>query len=503
MYAPCLLDKYFVKRYNEYAKNRRNVIVLRDFFDAGGGHAHTTKTRCAMFHFKNSNGSINSIKTKNKKSKNSFRIIIIGFMAMILLGALLLMLPISSRGRCFTSFSDTLFTAVSATCVTGLVVRDTATYWSLFGQFVILIMIQIGGMGVITIGLAVIRASGKKIGLWQRSTMQESISAPQVGGIVRLTGFILKTTAIIELIGASLLFPVFCAEFGFLKGLWYAVFHSISAFCNAGFDLMGVKSKFSSLCSYSGNIYINAIIMLLIIIGGIGFITWRDVGTHKFRLGKYTLQSKVALLTSLLLILLPAVYFFFWEYGDLSIRERTVSSLFQSVTARTAGFNTQDLSLMDESGTSVMIILMLIGGSPGSTAGGLKTTTFAVLFLSAITVFGRRNDVQCFKRRISDEAVRNAGAILFMYLALFLTGGVMISRIEDLPLLTCLFETGSAIGTVGLTLGITSSLSLISRIILMILMFFGRVGGLTLIYAAIGPSENNNSRLPLEKITVG
>ena len=434
---------------------------------------------------------------------SSFQVIIVSFICMIMIGTLLLMLPISSVQGKMTSFSDAMFTAVSATCVTGLVVVDTATYWSLFGQAVILMLIQIGGMGVITIGLAIISASGKKIGLWQRSTMQESISAPQVGGIVKLTGFILKTALILELIGAVALTPVFCRDFGFAKGIWYSLFHSISAFCNAGFDLMGVRSEFSSLTSYSGNGYLSTVIMLLIVIGGIGFLVWGDVAAHKFKLKRYSLQSKVVLLTSLILIVLPALYLFFYEYGNLGFHDRVVNSFFQSVTTRTAGFNTTDLSAMDETSTAIMVILMLVGGSPGSTAGGMKTTTLAVLFLSAFTVFSRRNDVQCFKRRISDEAVRNAGAVLFMYLVLFFLSGFIISRHEGLPLLTCLFETGSAIGTVGLSLGITGKLSLLSRIILMMLMFFGRVGGLTLIYAALPSADNINSRMPLEKISVG
>lgn len=439
----------------------------------------------------------------NRNHISSFQVIILSFFCLILVGTLLLMLPISSKQRSMTSFPDAMFTAVSATCVTGLVVKDTATYWSLFGQAIILMLIQIGGMGVITIGLAIIRASGKKIGLWQRNTMQESISAPQVGGIVKLTGFILKTSAIIELIGATLLAPVFCRDFGLAKGLWYSLFHSISAFCNAGFDLMGTREQFSSLTSYNGNIYLNIIIMLLIITGGIGFMVWSDIGTNKVRFKRYPLQSKIVLITSVILIILPALYFFFYEYNSEILHNRAIHSLFQSVTTRTAGFNTTDLAAMDESGTAIMIILMLIGGSPGSTAGGMKTVTVAVLFLSAITVFSRRNDVQCFKRRISDDVVRNAGAILFMYLVLFFTSGVIISRVEDLPLLTCLFETGSAVGTVGLTLGITSGLSPLSRVILMMLMFLGRVGGLTMIYAALPSAENRNSRLPLEKISVG
>ena len=432
----------------------------------------------------------------------SFQVIIISFFVLIILGTLLLMLPISSRERRVTPFFDSLFTAVSATCVTGLVVKDTATYWSLFGQAVIIMLIQIGGMGVITIGLAVIRASGKKIGLRQRSAMQDSISAPNVGGIVRLTGFIIKISVIIELTGAVLMLPVFCKDFGIAKGIWYSVFHSISAFCNAGFDLLGVREKFSSLTSYSDNIYLNTVVMLLIIIGGIGFLVWNDVATNKFNFKRYSLQSKVVITTSAILIVLPALYFFFFEYGNLQTGERIISSLFQSVTARTAGFNTQNLSQMNDSGNAIMILLMLIGGSPGSTAGGIKTTTIAVLFIAAFTTFGRKNDVECFRRRISDETVRTAGAILIAYFVLFFSSGIFISTVDRVPLLTCLFETGSAIGTVGLSLGITGSVSLLSRAILMILMFFGRVGALTLIYAAL-PSAGNDYRLPVEKISVG
>ena len=437
------------------------------------------------------------------KKLSTFQMIILGFIAVILAGSLILMLPFSTAENISAPFMDTLFTSVSAVCVTGLIVHDTATYWSGFGQAVILILIQIGGLGVVSAAASIALFSGKKINLKQRSTMQEALSAPQVGGIVKLTGFILKTSLIIEMIGAALLAPVFCNDLGIAKGLWYSLFHSISAFCNAGFDLFGIKEPFSSLTFYHSNIYLNIIIMLLIITGGIGFLVWGDIGTHKHRIRRYSLQSKVVLMTSAVLIVLPALYFFFFEYDHGTIHDRTIHSLFQSVTTRTAGFNTTDLAAMDESGTAIMVILMLIGGSPGSTAGGMKTTTFAVLLLSAITVFSRRNDVQCFKRRISDETVRSAGAVLFMYLVLFFTSGVIISRVENLPLLTCLFETSSAIGTVGLSLGITSGLSAVSRVILMILMFFGRVGGLTLIYAALPSADSQNSRLPLEKISVG
>ena len=444
-------------------------------------------------------------KTKNQnyiRNRNSFRVISLGFIALILCGALLLMLPISSRDGSVTPFSDTLFTAVSASCVTGLIVRDTATHWSLFGQIVILTMIQIGGMGVITLGVVFMRLSGKKVGLWARGMMQDSISAPNVGGILPLTGFILKMTAVTELAGAVLLYPVFCREFGPVKGIWYSLFHSVSAFCNAGFDLMGVREQFSSLTTFGDSIYINVVIMLLIIMGGIGFLTWDDAVKHKFDFRRYRLQSKLVLVTSGILIFLPAVFFFSVEYADEPMKERVLHSLFQSVTARTAGFNSADLSQMSEAGVLVETALMLTGGCSGSTAGGMKVSTVAMLFLAALSVYRRKNDVECFKRRIPADTVRTAGAILFMYLVLFLSSAIAICLIEEQPLMSCLFETGSAVGTAGLTLGITTSLSLPSHILLMFLMYAGRVGGLTLIYSAFS-SNTEIAKLPQEKITVG
>lgn len=438
-----------------------------------------------------------------KRSTVSFQIIIFGFLLLIVLGALVLMLPIASADRSVTPFKDTVFTAVSAVCVTGLVTVDTATHWSIFGQAVILLLIQIGGMGVVTIALAIISLSGKKIGLWQRSTMQESISAPQVGGIIRLTSFIIRTSAVIEGCGAALLMPVFIRDFGVGRGIWYSFFHSISAFCNAGFDLLGIRSSFSSLTSYADNVYVNIVVMVLIIVGGISFMTWDDFKVNKLRFKKFSLQSKIILITSLILITVPAIYFFFFEYGDKPVGLRILYSLFQSVTTRTAGFNTADLAGMNDSGKLIMTVLMLIGGSPGSTAGGMKTTTIAVLFLSALTVFRRRDDVESFRRRIPEEAVRNAGAVLFMYLTLFFAAACAISLIEGLPLITCMFETGSALGTVGLTLGITPQLSIASRVILMFLMFSGRVGGLTLIYAALPSRTDTEAKLPLERISIG
>lgn len=438
-----------------------------------------------------------------KKRLSSSQIIILGFAGVILFGSILLTLPFSTRDGHGALFSDALFTATSAVCVTGLVVQDTATYWSTFGQAVIIALIQIGGMGVVTVAIAISSFSGKQISLKQRSTMQEAISAHKVGGIVRLTGFIIKMTIFFELLGAVIMAPTFCKEFGVLKGIWYAVFHSISAFCNAGFDLMGAKTPYSSLTYFVDNPVINFVIMSLIIIGGIGFMTWDDIKVNKHHVRKYRMQSKVILVTTVLLISLPALYFFLFEFGDKPMGERIWSSLFQSVTPRTAGFNTADLTLISETGTAITIMLMLIGGSPGSTAGGMKTTTLAVLFSTAISVFRRREHTHFFGRRVNDDTIRNAATILMMYVILFLTGGFLISRIESLPLLTCLYETASAIGTVGLTLGITPNLGIASQIILIVLMYIGRVGGLTLIFSALSGNQGNTARPPQEKITVG
>ena len=437
-----------------------------------------------------------------KRRLTSSQIILFGFAAVILVGALLLMLPVSSSAGTMTAPLDCLFTSTSAVCVTGLVVYDTATHWSAFGQAVLLLLIQIGGMGVVTVAIAITMASGKKISLMQRSTMQDAISAHQVGGIVRFTGFILRGIFLFELLGALALMTVFVPEFG-PQGVWLAVFHSVSAFCNAGFDLMGTRARFSSLTSYAEHPVVNITVMALIIIGGVGFLTWQDIRRNGIHVSRYRMQSKVILSVSGILILLPAVYFFFCEFRELPLARRFWGSLFQAVTPRTAGFNTLDLTSLSETGQMLTCLLMLIGGSPGSTAGGMKTTTLAVLVSCAIATFRKRESGRFFGRRITDETVKNAVTVFLMYIALFLAGGMIISRAEDLPLLICLFESASAVGTVGLTLGITPGLGTVSRWVLISLMFFGRVGGLTLIFATLPAHKNTLSKLPLEKITVG
>ena len=442
-------------------------------------------------------------KSNIKKRLSSFQVILLGFAGVILLGALLLMLPISSAERVITPFNEALFTSTSAVCVTGLVVKDTGSYWSSFGQAVIITLIQIGGLGVVTIAASFSMLAGRRISLMQRSTMQDAISAPKVGGIVKLTKFIITGTFIIEAVGAVSMMPVFCKNFG-AKGIWMSVFHSVSAFCNAGFDILGTEgNQFCSLTPYTSNPVINITVMLLIVIGGIGFLTWDDICNNKFKIKKYSMQSKIILLTSLILILLPAIYFFIFDYSDYSIGNRLLASLFQSITTRTAGFNTTDLTKLTRPSQAIMIFLMLVGGSPGSTAGGLKTTTMAVLILNAFACFKRKENVCAFGRRIDDSVIKNAATIVMMYITLFFIGGVSICTIEKLPLVASLFETASAIGTVGLTLGITPKLSLASQIILIILMYLGRVGGLTLIYATLSVKKQINAKLPLDKITVG
>jgi len=436
-----------------------------------------------------------------KRKLSSFQIILIEFAGVILLGAFLLTLPISSKTHEWTSFIDALFTSTSAVCVTGLIVFDTATHWTIFGQIVILLLIQIGGMGIVTIAVSLAVISGKKIGLFSRETMKNAISAPNVSGIVRLTGFIIKGIFLIELIGALVMMPVFCIDYG-AEGIWLSIFHSVSAFCNAGFDIMGTKSgEFTSITRYSAQPVINITIMLLIIIGGIGFLVWEDVCKHKWRIKEYRTQSKVIVTAAL--IVLPAIYFFFFEFGDLPVGKRILASLFQSVTTRTAGFNTVDLTAISDTGLYLMIILMLIGGSPGSTAGGMKTTTVAVLFSSAFSVFRKKDNAELMKRRVDDETVKTASAIFIMYITLFLLGGMAISAIENLPVTSCLYETASAVGTVGLTLGITPTLGIASKLILILSMFFGRVGGLTLIYAAFGTHKKQAAKLPTDTIAVG
>lgn len=436
------------------------------------------------------------------------RIIIFGFLALILFGALLLTLPVSTRDGLGASFEDALFTATSATCVTGLVVQDTYTYWSPFGQAVVLALIQIGGMGVVTMALAIFTITGRRIGLKQRVVMQETVSAPHVGGMVRLVGFIVRGTLLVEGAGAVVLALRFCPQFGFGKGLWFAVFHSVSAFCNAGFDLMGESGAFSSLVHYSADPLVNIAIMALITIGGIGFFVWDDLLQNGLRFRRYRLQTKLVLVTSGLLIVLPAAYLYFVEFSHpqwagLSAGERVLAALFQSVTTRTAGFNTIDQTAFSGPALMLCTLTMLVGGSPGSTAGGFKTTSLAVLVLCVASVLRQRDSIQVFSRRFPPVVLRHTATLVTLYAGLFLAGAMAICEWDGVPLSAALYETASAIATVGLTVGITPGLGLASHLVLVFLMYFGRVGGLTLLYAVAGAHPAPHGTLPEEKVNVG
>lgn len=443
------------------------------------------------------------IKKKVLKQFSSARIILFGFIIMIFVGASILSLPISSRSREFTPFIDALFTATSASCVTGLIVYDTATHWSVFGKIIIIAMIQCGGLGVVTMLTVFTQVTGKKIGLRDRATLQSALSAPQIGGIVKLTSFIFKGTIIIEMIGALLMFPSFMKDFGVTKGIYYSIFHSISAFCNAGFDLMGDVSKFSSLTKYQSDIMINITIMLLILIGGLGFLIWKDIVDYRFDIKRYSTQTKIVLTMTFILVLFPSVLFFFTEFSTLDIKTRVLSSLFQAVTPRTAGFNTIDYTKFSDNGIAMTIILMLIGGGSGSTAGGIKMSTIFILVATMCSVLKQDKEVAVFKKRIEPDIIKNAVAVFALDIFLFIVGSMIISGIEGFSLKETMFECASAVATVGLTLGITPHLGIISKILLICMMYFGRVGGITLIFAAVTPKKNGNARYPKDQVAVG
>ena len=436
------------------------------------------------------------------------KILVFGYMAIILTGTILLMLPIASKQRVFTPIIDSLFTATSATCVTGLVLFDTFMHWSLFGQLVILMLIQIGGLGFVTLAIMIITFTGKKIGFSQRVMMQESISAPKVGGIVRLTRFVIKGALLFEGLGMLLLALRLCPRLGLIKGLYMALFTSISAFCNAGFDLMGIVQPSSSLVNFNNDPIVLLTVAGLIILGGLGFFVWDDLRENKLKWKKYKLHTKIVIATTSFLILSGSIMIFAIEFNssvflEMNVFEKILNSFFQAVTPRTAGFNSVNISMLHESTLFLMIVLMLIGGSSGSTAGGVKTTTFAMLVLNAVTVAQRRSELKIFHRRLDDSVLRSAVTIVSIYLVLFFFSAMSISIIDGFTMTESLFESASAIGTVGLSMGITPELGISSKLILAFLMYFGRVGCLTIIYAIHSNKGAELSKKPLEKIMVG
>lgn len=433
-----------------------------------------------------------------------------GFLLIILIGTILLTLPIATRSGESTGFVDALFTATSATCVTGLVVFDTYSYWSLFGQLVILAMIQIGGLGFMTMGAVFAFVLRSKISFRQRLVMSESISVDMTSGIVRMTQHILVGTMIFEAVGALILAVRFIPEFGFWNGLYKGVFHAISAFCNSGMDLMGQREAFSSMTYYVNDWTVNLTIMLLIIIGGTGFYVWEDIYHAKSYKG-LSLHSKIVLTMNIALIVAGAAMIFGMDYnnpetlGPLSPGSKVLASLFQSVVCRTAGFNTVALSSLSVASIFTMILLMFIGGAPGSTAGGIKTTTLGLLFFTAKSSLSGSKDINAFHRRMDTMAVRRAVTIVLIALCVVVVGIIILSGDDpSLSFIEIVFEVVSAFGTVGLTLGITPELGVISKLTLSCIMFFGRVGVVTIMLSLTikGVQAKNTIRYPVGKILI-
>lgn len=433
--------------------------------------------------------------------------IILGFVSVILTGTILLYLPISTKTG-HIHFIDALFTATSAVCVTGLVVVDTGTYYTLFGQIVIMVLIQIGGLGFMTTATLVFLALGKKITLRERLIIQEALNQFSLEGIVRLARYVIIMTFLIEGIGTILLSIRFVPEFGLLKGIYYSIFHSISAFCNAGFDLMG---DFTSFTKYSEDIYVSLVISTLFIIGGIGYTVIIDVYNNKKNFKKFTLHSKLAITVTAVLILSGTLFIFLLEknnpltMGNLSLKGKIIASYFQAVTPRTAGFNTIPIDSLRNTTAFFIIILMFIGASPASTGGGIKTVTFGVLLASVKTIIKGKCEVEIYRKRLSQDIINRAIAITIVSMLLVILVTIMLSAVEAEhgDFLTVLFETTSAFGTVGLSRGLTTHLTPLGRLLIIFTMFAGRVGPLSLVMAIGEKKGKGTIRYPEEKVMVG
>ncbi len=438
------------------------------------------------------------------------QIIVTGFALLIFFGAFLLNLPVASRDGQPVGFINALFTATSSVCVTGLVVVDTGTHWTVFGQVVIALLIQIGGLGIMTLSTLFALLLGRRITLKERLLIQESLNQFDLEGLVRLTRNIIYATLAIELVGAVMFSLVFVPDYGLKKGIAFGMFHAVTAFCNAGFDLIG---EFRSFTPYVNNYIININAMLLIIIGGLGFSVWMDI-YHAFKernLKNISLHSKVVLTTTIFLIATGAVFIFAMEINnpdtikDLPLSGKILASFFHSVTPRTAGYNTLDMGALTTPTKFMTIILMFIGGSPGSTAGGIKTATAAILALTVIAVVKGKDDPEVFERHFPKYLVYRAMSVALISLCLVVFVTMILSITEDADFMTLLFETTSAFGTVGLTLNYTTNLSWIGKIIISITMFAGRVGPLSLVLAFAKKANRNNGNLkyPEDRIMVG
>lgn len=439
-----------------------------------------------------------------KKLSNS-QILAGGFFIIILIGAVILNMGFSSAKGESIGFLDALFTSTSSVCVTGLIVADTGTYWSDFGKFVIMLLIQIGGLGFMTIATLGVIISGEKLSYSKKLLIQDSLSSEKTSDIIKFCKKIILVSLFIELVGAICLSIAFVPEFGFVKGICYGIFHSVTAFCNAGFDIMG---NFSSLTAYFNNPIVNISIMLLIILGGLGFSTIFDIN-RKRAFKKFRLNTKIILITTAILIVIPTFLFFIFEMnnpktlGSMNFGEKILASLFQVVSPRTAGYNTIELSQMYDSTKFLTIILMFIGGAPASTAGGLKITTFAIIIISVYCLFKQRSEIEIFGRTIPFKNLNKALVSLVIGFTLIITGTMIILSNSDFDFLTVLYEVTSAYATVGLTLGITTKLNAICKITLIILMFMGRVGSLTVLYSFIKTDSKKKYKYPKEEINIG
>lgn len=440
------------------------------------------------------------------------RILALGYLGVILLGSFLLSLPISSKTGEWTPYINALFTSTSATCVTGLIAYDTFMHWTAFGQVVIILLIQVGGIGFMTVVTLFSFALGRRIGLYERVILAQSAGAMGRSGVVRLVKRIIIFTFSVELAGAFLLMIRFIPEFGAGRGIWFSVFHSISAFCNAGFDLMGAKgTAFASLTSYSGDALVNLTICALIVVGGMGYVVWSDIWDKKFRYRKYRLHTRIVLWATLILVFVPALLIYAFEHNGvlagMGPGESFLACLFQSITPRTAGFNTVPLGELSDSTLFLMDILMLIGGNSGSTAGGIKVTTIVVVLFGLYSSVRGERDITIGKRSVDLSLVKQAMSLCAIYLILTMLAVLIICAIEpeenNATLSVVLFECCSAICTVGVTTGITPSLTVGSKIILILLMYAGRVGVLTLAGAMMTKRKASLTRRPHEKILIG